>query len=169
MPKRDAVRGVVGRPILEIEGDVLDQHLLLVGMAVAVGVDVSTEMRRVHQVEPVAIPDQSARRIDVRHEEAGFVGPAVAVDVAQPIDGAAVLFAIARAVLVARNIQHAVGSGRDINRIFHGRRDGEQRCLIALGSRELAEQLFLAFGTAAAAGTSTVSSPKMPTSRRLAH
>ena len=121
----DAIRTVVGRAILESEGDILDENFLFVGFAVVVVIDEHTEVRWVEKVEAVLVPKKAARGIDVFDEFLHFIGMAVVVEVADSEDAAAVRAAVQRAVFVRGDEERAVGSGGDEDGVVYGRGGGE--------------------------------------------
>jgi len=52
-----------------------------------IGVDELAEVRRMHEVEPIMIPHEAARRVDFA-EDLRFIGTAIAIEIAQANDAA---------------------------------------------------------------------------------
>ena len=78
----EAVGGVIGWTLVVAEGDILHEDVLLLGNAIVVRVDELTQMRRVHEVEAVVVPDQAAWRIDFA-ENLGLIGTTIAIEITQ--------------------------------------------------------------------------------------
>ena len=123
----DSVRRVIRRTILEGPADAGDERLLFVRHAVAIVIDEHADVRRVQQIKAVLIPDEPARRIDVRDERFHFVRATIAVGVAHAQHAAELRLAIDRSVAIAGDVERAIGRGGDEHRIIHrgrGREDG---------------------------------------------
>ena len=139
--QREAVRGVVRRAVFETEGDVLYQHLLLLGDTIAVLINERAEVRRMHEIEPVVIPHRAARAVHIGNEDLAFIGAAIAVGIAQADDAPAVWGAVDAAVLVRGNVERAVRRGGDIDRVVHHRRRGEKSDVELRGDFDFAEDV----------------------------
>ena len=118
---------VIGRSILERPADARDQRLLLLRHSIVITVNEHTDVGRVQQVESILIPDQTARRIHVRHERFHLVRLSIPVGVAHAQHPAHVRLPIQRAVSVAGNVERAVHRSRDKHRIIHRRRRRKDR------------------------------------------
>ena len=142
-PQRDAVARVVRRAVLEPEGDVLDEDLLLVRHSIAVAVDERTQMRRMQHIESVAVPHQPARGVDIRHEVLRLVGPAISIEIPQLHDRPALGSPVERAVLVDRDVYVAVRGSSHEGRVVDSGRGSEELGLEAFGDLDVLEDLLL--------------------------
>jgi hypothetical protein len=77
------------------------------------------------KIKAIVIPDQAARGIDVFDEFFHFVGAAVAVEIAEAEDAAAMRIATEGTVAVAGDIEGAVGSCGDEDGVVGHWRGGE--------------------------------------------
>src|SRR5205085_5034629 len=101
------------------------------------------DVRRMQQIEPIIIPNQPARRIDILHELLHLISAAVAVDVAQAQNSPAMRIAAERTVSIARYIQSSIWSRRYEDGIIRHRRRGKNRRTKTSGDFYVLQQLGL--------------------------
>ena len=76
-----AIGGMICRTFVVTKSQILNQSPLFISHAVAIVINEGTQMRRMHQVQPVMIPNQTSRCIDLA-EHFRFIGPTVTIQVA---------------------------------------------------------------------------------------
>ena len=103
----EAVRGVIGGAVLVTKGDVLHEDVLLLRDAIVIGINELAEVRRMHEVEPVVIPHEPARGIDLA-KDLRLIRAAIAIEIAQADDATTLRIAAQRAVSIRRNVKRAI-------------------------------------------------------------
>ena len=134
----DAVGGMVDDAVLDPEADVLHEHALFVGDAVAVLVDEHAQVAGVQDIKVVAVDGDAARRVD-GGEDLDFIRPAVGVEVAEAQDAATVRISAAAAVAVASDVERAIRGGADEDGVAHRRGAGEDARRESLGQGQVFE------------------------------
>ena len=84
-----SVCGVIRWAHVKIERDSLDEHFGILGDAISIAIEVNTDVGGVEKVEPVVIPDESARGIDLLDELGDLISTTVIVGITKPKDSAA--------------------------------------------------------------------------------
>ncbi len=137
----EAVGGVIGRALVEPEGDAGDKAFGVFGNAVAIAVEIDGDVWRVEDVEAVMIPDNATGGIDFLDEFLHLVGSAVTIMVAEAEDAPALGVAAEGTIAITGDIEGTVGRGGDINRIVGGLPGGEEGCFKTIRHRDVLEDL----------------------------
>jgi len=119
-PKLDTIGTMVGGPVLEPESDIFDEHLFFVSDAIAIVIKVNTEVRRMKEIKPVAIPEKSTRRIDIGNEFFDLIGMTVTIEVTDAQHSAAVRGSIQGPVAIGGNVNRALRAGGDKDGVVDG-------------------------------------------------
>ena len=98
-PQTQPVRGMIRRAILVTKSDVLHEDVLLLRHTVMIGINKLTQVRRMHQVKPVVIPHQPARRIDLT-KDLRFIRATIAIQITQPNHPPALRIAPQRSIAI---------------------------------------------------------------------
>ena len=136
----DAVDRVVGAAKVEAEAEPAHERARLLGDAVAVGVAVRGEVRRMRDVQRVAVEHRAARAVH-RREHGVVVGLAVVVAVDEPQDAAHAGIGLQRAVAIDADEELAGEGRRDARRVVDDRRRGEHLDLEARRRLDAGENL----------------------------
>ena len=77
---------MVRRPVRKPERNVLNQNLLLITDAVTVVINERTQMRRMHQIQPVVIPHRPTRTVHIRHIQIRLIRTTIPIQILQADD-----------------------------------------------------------------------------------
>ena len=136
----DAVDGMVGAAKIEAEAQPTHERARLLGDAVAVGVPVRGEVRRVRDVQRLAVEDRAARAVH-RREHGVVVGLPILVAVDEPQHAPHARISLQRAVAIDAH-EELAGEGRgDARRVVDDRRRGEHLDLEARRRLDAGENL----------------------------
>ena len=131
---------MVDDAVLDPEADVLHEHALFVGDAVAVLVDEHAQVAGVQDIKVIAVDGDAARRVD-GGEDLDFIRPAVGVEVAEAQDAATVRISSAAAVAIATDVERAIRGGAHEDGVADGRGAGEDTRLESFRQGQVLEPL----------------------------
>ena len=139
-PQRHPVGGVVRRTFAEIEPDPLDQHLALLGDAIAILVRKRLQFRRMQADDRPAHHRQSARTRHRRCKNRPLVRLPVTIPVHQLVNKSAIRLGIDRPIFVHGDIKVPIGRGLHKGGVIHhgrGRKQGGLQARRKFGGQRL--------------------------------
>ena len=116
----EPVGGVIRWTIRETKSDAFDESLRFVCNAVAIVIDIHADIWRMNEIDPVMIPNEATRGIDIFDKLLHLIGASISIRITEAQDASTLWIAAQRAIAIAGDIEVAIGCGGDI--------DGVVRC-----------------------------------------